>query len=215
MDYRLDLEKMQDFYLFTESQFKKITQIIPLDNNSKTYSPELYNILLSTCGQVESMMRLIRQKLKLGGTVSDSFRQHYKKLNNKSFLKSQVVYFIPRVKKYRNHIRPFVIRPSKETPTWWKNYNQSKHNLPIGIKQGNIDNTIKALAALYSLHYIGFLTQHASTEDLFKRKHWTVSWLADARDSITRKALRTEQYIAGYSDYFSMRMRYVGLGAPV
>lgn len=215
MDYRTELEKLQNLYLHTERQFLEISRIIPLDNSSKTYSPDLYAILLTTCGQIESIMRILRKKLGLGGSQRDDFPTHFRSLNQNSLLKSQIVYFIPKSKKFKNHIKPFVLTPGKTTPSWWNKYNKSKHDLPQGLLEGNIENTVKSLAGLYSLHYIAYLAITEQSSDIFNPSNWIISFLADARDSVTRKALRTEQYLSGYSDFFSMRQRYAGRGAPI
>ena len=39
-----------------------------------------------------------------------------------------------------------------EMPVWWTKYNKTKHSLPDGYKEGNLQNTCFALAGLYALH---------------------------------------------------------------
>ena len=39
-------------------------------------------------------------------------------------------------------------------PTWWSQYNRTKHDLPKGYVAGSIENTYLALAGLYVLHFM-------------------------------------------------------------
>lgn len=48
--------------------------------------------------------------------------------------------------------KPFVKEKNDQSPSWWRGYNQTKHNLPEGYRQGNLRNTMLALAGAYSLH---------------------------------------------------------------
>lgn len=213
MDYRVEIDKMQEQYLHTEREFIEVSHIIPIENNPKTFSPRLYNLLLTTCGQIEGMMKLVCRNLNITVRQNTDFPTLYKKLNRQGTLRNQAVFFI------RNHktITPFKFRSTRDrkVPLWWKNYNKSKHSLPEGFMQGNLTNVVNALSALHSLHYIGFLAGIETEADLLNKKHWFISGFADARDSVTRKTLRTEQYKAGYSDLFSMRSLYNRGGASI
>ena len=61
---------------------------------------------------------------------------------------------------------------SHETmPKWWKAYNKSKHNLPEGYEEGNIENTYLALAGLYLLHVMMRQNLH-DKEDFLKKDSW-------------------------------------------
>jgi hypothetical protein len=213
LDYRVELEKMQEQYIHTEKEFIEVSHIIPIENNPKTFSPRLYNILLTTCGQIEGMMKLICKNLSITGTQNADFPKLYKKLNRQGTLRNQAVFFI---KNYKT-ITPFKFRSTRDrkVPLWWRNYNKSKHSLPDGFMQGNLTNTINALSALYSLHYIGYLAGIETEIDLLNKKHWFTSGFADARDSVTRRIHGIEQYKAGYSDLFSMRSLYNRDGAPI
>ena len=48
------LFRFVEYYHYLESSFVDIARIIPLENTSDTFSPRLYEILQSTCSQVEA-----------------------------------------------------------------------------------------------------------------------------------------------------------------
>src|SRR5438094_2572889 len=152
MTFQNDMEKMRELYLQTEREFIELSYVIPLDNQSKTYSPRLYNILLGACGQVESMLRLLCKQLHLRVKKRD-FPSYYNKLNSYGMLANQKIFY-----QYRN-IEIFPLVKIQRVPDWWDSYNKSKHKLPSGIKQGNIKNTLASLSALYALHIVAFYAQ--------------------------------------------------------
>src|SRR5579885_3105939 len=198
MTFEQELEKMQNFYLYTDREFNELSQIIPLDNKLETYSPRFYNILQSTCGQVENICRILCEKLQLRPSKSN-FASYYSELNVDGMLEKQAVYLIK-----KNEVKmPFKITSNK-TPDWWQNYNDTKHKLPDGILQGNIGNTINALSALYSLHRIAFHVRfEANPIRVLCKKHWYESWIADARDLLTRRIMKYEPQGMFYSELFS------------
>ena len=73
MNFEKDLRHMRDSYFELERQFIEISRIIPLDNPSDTYSPRLYDILQTSCGQVENLLRLICDKLELESGQNSHF----------------------------------------------------------------------------------------------------------------------------------------------
>jgi len=149
MTTREDYNKMLDFYIETEKQFLDFIRIIPLDNNQNTYSPLLYNILQSSCGQVENLLRMICDKAGLQYTEKN-FPSYHSQLNSKKMLEKQTVLLLKTKKKYN----PFMIDQGFITPFWWRGYNDTKHDLPNGLKQGNLENTINALSSVYILHCV-------------------------------------------------------------
>lgn len=95
------------------------------------------------------------------------FPEYYNLLNENNILSIQSV-FIP---KTNQTYFPFMQWHKRETPFWWKGYNDTKHDLPNGLKEGNIKNTINALAGLYALHCMCSYAQE-DVKDFFERNHW-------------------------------------------
>lgn len=151
-----DISEMLAAYYQTEHQLIELNRIISVDNKPETFSPRLYNILGDSCNQVENMLRLICDQLGLDYPKNNAhFPDFYEKLNQTGIMRIQTIDLLIGKKAYL----PFIIEEGKKTPDWWRAYNDTKHNLPEGYKQGNLHNTLCAVSAAYSLHclsaYVG------------------------------------------------------------
>ena len=66
---------------------------------------------------------------------------------------------------------PFRIEDGKETPFWWRAYNETKHDLPQGYKKGNLENTIFALTGVYALHCMASYAKLIG-KDILENLNW-------------------------------------------
>ena len=158
---------MLDFYFETEKQFLDLIRIIPLENNEETFSPILYNILQSSCGQVENMMRLLCDRFELEYDRYSKFPKYYELLNKNGTLERRKIL----QKKTQTTYTPFQINDGELTPSWWSGYNDTKHFLPDGLVAGNLKNTVQALSAVYILHCMGYYALYWCDE-FFDEKNW-------------------------------------------
>jgi hypothetical protein len=168
MAFAEDWRKMLDYYFETEKQFIELSRIIPLDNLSETYSPNLFGILQMSCSQIINIMRLLCDKLELRYN-DDNFPSFYEQLNVHEVLEKQQVALL----KAQGGVIPFR-KNGDEPPIWWTAYNKTKHNLPQGFKSGNIGNTTNALAGLYSLHCMCYYAELVPKNDFLDDKKWCV-----------------------------------------
>lgn len=164
-DFRDKRLRMLDFYIETELQFLELIRTIPLDNDPNTYSPKLYNILQSSCGQVENLMRLICERFAL--KCNSDFPSYHDAINKNNILQMQQVY---QKKTYKRYF-PFQLEEGEATPFWWRGYNQTKHRLPNGLCAGNLENTVYALGATYLLHCMAYSAQF-SDDKFFDQAWW-------------------------------------------
>ena len=183
MDLNDGLFRFVEYYHYLESSFVDIVRIIPLENAPDTFSPRLYEILQSTCSQVEAIVKIMYKELTLGNKKSAA--EMYNELNWDGVISDQEVVF--RSRPDWKAIKPFLcdfkcgLRSEwdhvhtndreTQTPKWWKAYNKSKHDLPTGYGAGNIENTYLALAGLYILHYMMHLRTR-NKDDFLKRDSW-------------------------------------------
>lgn len=166
MTFESDLEQMKEIYEDTERQFIEFTRIIPIDNPYETYSTRLYSLLQHICGQIESLMRIYCDQMNLKYD-SRKFPSYFETLNSNKMLENQKILLI----KTKSIIQPFL--PKGISTEWWHNYNDTKHQLPNGLKQGNLGNTILALAGLYLLHTMKkYLQWEMPPEKLLDHRHW-------------------------------------------
>ena len=165
MSFENKLTKIQNLYLDTERQLTEVSYTIPLDNKPTVYSPRFYNILQFTCAQIHSLLKIISRNLQLK-VKSDRFDNYHKILNRQRMLESQEALFIPD----RTRITPFNKKAKHE---WWTGYNETKHQLPEGIKQGTIGNVLNSLAAAYVLNNIAKISTWKHEENtILDGKNW-------------------------------------------
>ena len=180
-----DWFKLLGAYFDLEKQFEELIRIIPLDNPKETYSPRLYDILQTSCSQVENLMRILCKRLGLN-PKGDNFRDYYDELNTRKILEKQAV----AVLRGPNEYKPFVNLTDNTNPVWWKAYNDTKHHLPEGYKAGNLQNTIMALGAVYCLHCFAHYVDE-NGNDVLENNHW------DYIDGITTGQRQQDMIVSG------------------
>lgn len=95
---------------------------------------------------MENSLRLLCDRLSLPYNNKD-FPEYYSLLNEDDVMAKQWVYCT----KTDSTLSPLQIDQGCPTPFWWRGYNGTKHKLPDGLKQGNLKNTLYAVAASYTL----------------------------------------------------------------
>ena len=155
-------QRMMNLFRSTERQFLEFDEIVPMTTNEHTVnSPKLYFTLLTTCGQIESVMNEICKTL-YGPDKKYNFPDSYEKLNEDKVLDNISIQVI----KTRDIYKPF------SDISWWKAYNKAKHELPKGIEHSTISNVISALGALYLLlHFVGSIPLE-EPQSILKLERW-------------------------------------------
>jgi len=159
-DFELQLLHMKQLYLSTERQFLEFNEIIPYtsnhpDNWNKIHSPMLVNIVLSACPQIEKMLKILSNELKLKPeNEGKSIFDYLKPLDKKGLLKEQFV-GMSNLGNPNILLQPF-LKDSNSKLEWWYGYNQIKHDIIEGVRFGTLKNTINALAGLSILHHIAY-----------------------------------------------------------
>lgn len=201
--------KLVDHYFYIEDSFIELTRIVPLDNPELTYSPRLYEILQSICSSIEGLSIIMSDELQLK-PEQKKFPYIYEKLNEKGILDMQTLdmFKLPGGKIYTP-----LTKTGKHNPKWWDDYNDTKHELPEGLKAGNIGNTPIALAGLFALHVMAHYLHYAQ-KDYLNPKHWirveSYSLNSDNREVVTGVA-----YHGPKSKIFSPLTHYSETGALV
>ena len=144
--YKDDLLSMQKIFAESERLFLEFANIIPLEHNpSDVYSPKLVIIIQSVSSQIDGMLKLIISEL-LGIKRRMDYPTMVQKLDEKGMLSAQ---------KLTLQVKMEPLTPFKDgQSSWWQAYNNLKHELPAGLYSATLNNTIKALSALFALHSI-------------------------------------------------------------
>jgi len=184
MSFEVKLKEMNKLFFETEKQLVEFSNTVPLDNPQETYSPRLYSILQFSCSQIHGLFKMICGNLDLH--PKDDFPSYFEVLNENKMLHKQEVVLL-------EHL--VTLRPFNESETrhdWWASYNDTKHNLPAGIKQGTIGNTINAVSAVLILNRICYYLQHPLGEkkNFLKGEFWN----SNASDFLERPIISLYQF---------------------
>lgn len=160
---------MHELYRLTEKQFLEFDEIVPMRLNKKgnTVSPKLYFLLMTICGQVESLTGRICKHFDIWAE-KDMFGAHYKKLREESSaIEKQSV----QVVMTREILCPFG-ETKTDTPSWWTSYNKIKHEIPEGLERATVRHTVNALGGLYLLLNFYQSIPHRNSKDILDAKNW-------------------------------------------
>ena len=212
-EFQIERNRMLDFYYSTEADLLDVLRIIPVENHPSTFSPKLYNILQSSCSQVENLLRLLCDRFDIKYVKEpDSIYKEYSRLINKdNLLENQRVLILPVFEPLEQATYPFTNEEGSDYPKWWQQYNMTKHRLPEGFKKGNLGNTLNALAGVYALHCMAYYAQYAKN-DFFARSNWynpTTQWDGDGN------LMETWESPVPESDLFYYAVHYNDGGAPI
>jgi len=212
-DFHTNIEELKSAYFGTEHQFIEVTRVIPIDNNPLTFSPRLYSILGDTCSQVENLLRILCEKLEIPITEQPKFPELFEKLNVNEVLRIQRVALLIG----KNAYEPFVIESDKKAPSWWRAYNETKHDLPKGYKKGNLGFTILALSAAFSLHCMAAHVRDYG-KDVLLKENWDVIDALSVNTQSEFAAVGIEQlshYIPKSKIFHCLSIFRDRMGAPV
>jgi len=136
------------YFLSLEEDLHQLARFIePSEKNFPTYSTELAALLLSAASEVDVLAKMICKKVK-----KDS------KARNIGHYASTICKAYPRVGEFRVEIPKFGLKlqpwesweeKSRNSPPWWKAYNQVKHERNVHFDQANMKHSLNALAGLY------------------------------------------------------------------
>jgi len=194
-------KKMREIYRATEDQFLEFNEIVPLETNDwSVNSPRLYFLLLTICGQVESLMKKICAEVKIKPEKED-FPNYYNLINKNNVLGTQKLVLI----KTDQSLNPF--NENDPEHFWWISHNKAKHELPEGILHGTIKNVIYALGGLFVLHEIISKIPNEEKERILVSKYWETHKPITVAASI----LEPERYYnQGFSKLFISHTHYYG-----
>lgn len=166
--YAKDRLQLSRAYVNIEKELRNLFNYIePDEDNSSTFSFELYSLLLRACTEVELNCKQIMEANgarphRCFFTMSD-----YKKLEKSSHLSKYKAIF--RNWRYRNEETKKVEYIKKEfcpfknfdisinkAPDWYEAYNEVKHNREENLENANLENCMNAVAGILILLYSQF-----------------------------------------------------------
>ncbi len=156
-----------NYFISLENDLLNLTRYIEFNkDNFSVYSIELEKILFLTCSEFENTVKslgLLKGENKLS-TISEMFRflsQHYKNIFSLEVT----------IERYKLTLMPFKEWNENQeyTPlSWWKGYNDVKHNRISSFNCANLENVLTSMSALLVLNYHYYqvlITQEDQSQD--------------------------------------------------
>lgn len=171
-----------NIYEDLESSVIEFLRYIPLEYYPKDqdreliYSPKLANILISIGSQIDTFFRnwsLVQANCHAYSDkeIKELSFMNYKSvendvhLSNKKLISGSTEIIIKPFDQWSNWKQS--TDPSRDTRCWWNAYNHTKHNSFFHRREGNMNNVIKSLGALFILN-----CEHPEVWDhLIRREH--------------------------------------------
>lgn len=156
-------------YRILEDDVVDFLTYIPLeyylgDKRKEIFSPRLAELLIRIGSQIDVFFRNLDfvQKENPNIAIDDLNFGHYKKIekNNRIILSNRKI----NVLAIKETIAPFKDWTEDGKPEWWKAYNHVKHNGFTNKEEGNLNNVVESLAALFLLNCLHRDTQIKLTE---------------------------------------------------
>jgi len=138
------------YYILRDDLIKVFEYIEPSEKNIDTYSQKLYEILLRSCTEIESLCKLVFKKNGVNLKKNEKNIIRYSDLNCPMKLSDY------EIKCYGYDIdffKPFGAfseqKRENRSPIWYKEYNDIKHNRFENFKSASLKNSIHALGGVF------------------------------------------------------------------
>ena len=156
---------IQAYNIIQKDLLEIFEYIEPCDNNLRTYSFRIQELFIRTCIEIENNFKAIFSENKFSKT-NTNIHDYY--LIDKTHHLSEYEIKLPIWDGKHNLCSPFEIwKTANISPTWYKAYNECKHNRQEKFYQANFENLIDAVTALLILlssqFYIGEFLINSNT----------------------------------------------------
>jgi len=135
------------YFLILEKELIDALEYVELSNkNHKTFSNRFNKILLSIGSEVDVTMKVLCKKFVVPQKTSniDSYRSDIMNIRP-GFPNIEI-----EILNY-GKIKPWESWLNGTNPTWWRDYNDLKHERDTYFEKGNLENVVQSLSGLYSI----------------------------------------------------------------
>ena len=151
------------YFIAIESDLEKTVRYVEMaQDNFQTYSIEFARILLSASSEVDVISKLICQRL--NSNVSYKNIDDYRQCILSQYPKFP--FFEVTIPRYGLTRKPWLDWNSGKNPSWWKSYNNVKHEKNNFFEEANLASALDSVAGLFCIVL-------AFDHDLTKTFPWT------------------------------------------
>ena len=178
---RSTFEMYWRYYLSIEKMMKNTSQYVcPSKQNKNTYSDEFMKIILLSCSEIDSILKVICKENNVILKDKDYNMYEYAKvLETQDDIKGWA--FSP-VCDTSSRDKSFVCFPFKNLDSqkpyaglsWWEAYQKLKHNRVENAIIGNLENAVYAITAHFVLlRLLTDLLTERSSREYVQKEYWT------------------------------------------
>ena len=156
-------EKYTRAFLLIQKEMKNLFEYIePGDNNLKTYSNQIQQLLVRICIEIEANFKAIFKENIYPGQEKDWKMKDYQ-LIDKSHRLSDYQVVMPFWDGKKNTFQPFFAWKKASKLKWYSAYNIVKHNRADQLKAANFENLMNAFCGLFVVLTAQFKNQEYSS----------------------------------------------------
>jgi len=186
-----------DYFCALESDLKKISRYIDFsDDNLNTHSIELTRLILSSCSEIDVILKEIC--FELDDTHKPRKINEYQKI-----IKQELPNLINEkinIGFSFTEVKPWDSWNKDKTPSWWTMHNSIKHQRSNYYKEANLDNSIKAVTALFIC--INYYYKIVFSKSLKEKLNREVTW-----KDVTQILNSDINFLRFPSDYYISHLR--------
>ncbi|ABO24922.1 HEPN AbiU2-like domain-containing protein [Shewanella loihica] len=134
------------YYQSFEYDLNRLSRYIEINqDNFSTYSVELTRLYLSSCAEIDTVMKEICYQLS-PNAKSDNIMDYMKVIesNLHAFITETAV-----IERFSISCTPWKAWQEQISPSWWKSHTDVKHNRNKHFTKANLKNVIDSICALY------------------------------------------------------------------
>jgi hypothetical protein len=134
-------------FLALEADFAATARYVEFSRqNFPVYSVEYAKLLLAVCSEIDVLCKVICEKVEAKAKRAniDDYRAC---LTAHTQIASEEVL----IRRYNLVFTPWADWASGTNPTWWRSYNNVKHQRDVNFPQANLENCANAISALFAV----------------------------------------------------------------
>ncbi len=136
------------YFVALESDLAKASRFVEIsDDNMETYSVEFARLILSAGSEVDVLAKVLSDQHDL--IIVPSNIDGYRKAITARF--QEFAFLSVRIPRYARELKPWREWHDGKNPTWWRAYNDIKHERNVNFKQATLSNALNAVAGVFAL----------------------------------------------------------------
>ncbi len=169
-----------NYFLSLESDLHALSRYVEFTkDNFACYSIELARIILAACSEVDVVAKQICNHVKKDQDANNIHT--YRDILRPIFL--NIERFQVLVKRHGLELAPWTNWAQGETPDWWGDHNDVKHERHVHFQKANLSNALNSVAGLYVM--VLYLYREQATEGLLSPSPFLF--------------IASEEFLAGYN----------------